>query len=367
MTHKERWPSDNGAPALPDWMNLKPSDWREHPDPQRVERVWLRLEDSLLSARGRQRWVTPLWAAAAAVVVFGLGFWAGRTQGEAPLASVHVLSKEPAGGHAVGPASAGRARSVAVPTTSAVHEPVHPLDADSRHRRRVPTQLRGPAAPSVQGQRSAGLGAAPEPAPTADDSTSSTPAPNVVEVPGIPKWQRLANRGEYEAALYELGQAGGFEHAVVASTPEQLLLLGDIARATGQRQRAAAALRRIVNEFPNDPAAPLAAWSLGSMLERDGDSAGALEAFSAYRALSPGGDFAEDALVRELEAALEQGNRAQVLRLAKQYESQFPDGRRSEEVALWAAQFEAEVAGDAGAPAPSGSVSSSGGAASSGG
>lgn len=350
MTRNESGvPWGDEAPSLPDWVDLKPGDWREQPDPQRVERVWLRLEDSLVTRRKQRRWVAPAWASAAAVLVFGFGYWLGQAHHSAPVASVHVLSKEPARG---GLSAAGRGPLVTEPKAESVDEPTSRRQTNSRAVRRAPTELERSPAPAVRAVPRSVPSAVAEPAVTVEDGPGSTPV--IVETPVIPTWQRLANGGEYEAALYELGQAGGFEQAVVASTPEQLLLLGDIARATGQRQRAAAALRRIVNEFPNDAAAPLAAWSLGNMLERDGDSAGAIEAFSAYRALSPGGDFAEDALVRELKAAVEQGNRAQVLRLAKHYESQFPDGRRSEEVALWAAEFEVEPAADAGAPTPSG-------------
>src|SRR5690606_19114612 len=168
-----------------------------------------------------------------------------------------------------------------------------------------------------------------------------------------PQWQRLANGGEYEAALFVLSQVGGFEAAVQDSSPEQLMLLVDVARATGQRHRAIAALRRVVDHHPGDPVAPLAAWSLGDLLERAGDRKGAVQAFAAYRALSPEGDFAEDALVRELRSAVERRAVGTAKALAAQYERDFPEGGRSEEVARWVSQLEFQVVeeGDAGVPA----------------
>jgi hypothetical protein len=120
--------------------------------------------------------------------------------------------------------------------------------------------------------------------------------------------------------------------ALAEASAEQLMLLSDVASATGQRQRSISALRRVVADFPSDPVAPLAAWSLGKQLEKAGDKAGALRAFADYRALSPEGDFAEDALVREMKDAAERGDEARLKELAAQYERDFPEGRRSADV-----------------------------------
>jgi tetratricopeptide (TPR) repeat protein len=166
----------------------------------------------------------------------------------------------------------------------------------------------------------------------------------------------LANAGEYEAALFELGQQGGFEAALLSANAEQLMLLADVARATGQTQRALAAFRRVVSEFRNEPVAPLAAYSLGSLLQKAGDASGAAQAFAVYRALSPEGDFAEDALVRQLRSAVERDDREYAEQLAAQYRVDFPEGRRGEEVDHWLdellAREQARVHQDAGAEEP---------------
>ncbi len=185
-----------------------------------------------------------------------------------------------------------------------------------------------------------------EAAPSAVEATPEVPAE-------LPTWQRLANGGEYEAALFDLAQAGGFESVLVSSNAEQLMLLADIARATGQRQRAITALRRVVSEFPSEPVAPLAAWSLGRALEKAGDNEGANAAFAAYRSLSPQGDFAEDALVRQLRTAVQRREREVAQELAAQYSTDFPQGRRRDEVARWMGMLgaSAETAdADAGVP-----------------
>lgn len=154
-----------------------------------------------------------------------------------------------------------------------------------------------------------------------------------IEARKPPRWQRLANGGEYEAALFEIQQAGGFERALALANAEQLMLLADVARATGQRQRALSALRRILAEFRTSQTAPLAAFSLGNMLERAGDAHGSAAAFAVYRALSPRGDFAEDTLLRELRSAVQRGQLSRARELLAQYESDFPDGRHQDEVA----------------------------------
>ena len=117
------------------------------------------------------------------------------------------------------------------------------------------------------------------------------------------------------------------------------MLLSDVARATGQQQRALAALRRIVSEHASDPVAPLAALNMGNLLDKMGDGAGATQAFAVYRALSPKGDFAEDALVRQIRSAVSAGQQDLARRLVRQYETDFPEGRRADEVARWAEQI----------------------------
>ncbi len=53
--------------------------------------------------------------------------------------------------------------------------------------------------------------------------------------------------------------------AAAAPTPEALFALADRARATGQPQAAVARLREIVDRFPRDPHAPMAAFTEGRL------------------------------------------------------------------------------------------------------
>jgi tetratricopeptide (TPR) repeat protein len=165
------------------------------------------------------------------------------------------------------------------------------------------------------------------PEPLSEEPIAAAPA---LAAPA--EWQRLADEGEYARALSALDVVGGFDAALRDASAEQLMSLVDVARATGQRERAIVALRRIVSEHGADPNAPVAAWMLGSELAKARDLAAAEQAFAMYRALSPNGDFAEDALARQIDMAAGQGNLEHAKKLAGQYLKEFPDGPRSADI-----------------------------------
>jgi transmembrane sensor len=147
--------------------------------------------------------------------------------------------------------------------------------------------------------------------------------------PMTPKWEMLLNEGSYQGARKAIeSEPGGFDAVIRSASPDQLLSLADIARATGLPARALQALRRVVDEFPGDPSAPLAAYTLGKELEKAGDKAGAARAFDISRRLSPKGSLAEDALARQVEAAVEQGNVELARQLADEYAKDFPKKSR---------------------------------------
>ena len=106
--------------------------------------------------------------------------------------------------------------------------------------------------------------------------------------------------------------------------------LVDIARASGDRGQATSALRQVL-AHPDAPEAPLAAWTLGNLLDQAGDQPGAAQAFALYRRLSPAGDFAEDAAARQVDVALAEGNVELVTQLVEDYARDFPHGRRLSE------------------------------------
>jgi len=176
------------------------------------------------------------------------------------------------------------------------------------------------------------IASVPEQAPAI--AFEEEPAQPLIETPvpvGPPEWKLLADSGDFEAAARALDRVGGFDAVLGGANSAQLMSLVDIARATGGRDRAVRALRRVLEAYPDTPEAPFAAWTLGNVLEQAGDEAGAKEAFSLYRRLSPSGDFAEDAVIREIDAALVRGNLELAAELIEQYAKDYPQGRRLDE------------------------------------
>lgn len=300
--------------SLPD---VAESALRSHHDEEAVERIWQRLEQDLSTAPGRPRsalW----WAPAAMVIIFGSGVFVGARWAR-PAAPVAAVAAEPLAPpdqeRATQAPGAGAAEGTAGREKIARRAPEHTPVVHRPH-----SVLALPGTPEV-----------------------AAPAP-VIAAP--PDWQRLANNGDWVAARKALDAQGGFDAAMQSASAEQLMTLADIARFAKPVQTAAAlaALRRVLARFPGDPNAPVAAYTLGNMLDRAGDRAGAAQAFAAYRSLSPKGDFAEDALAREVEVAVEQGDLERAKQLADQYAEDFPKGRRRAEIRAELAK----LAGDAG-------------------
>lgn len=281
---------------------------REHGSPERIERIWRRLAPELGTA---PVWTRPhaWWAPATLVVVFGAGVFVGARWVRPD--SAPVLSAE-------------RQTPIEAASGQQAPRPV-PAGAPNVRPRVVPSHR--PHSPGV---------ASPVllPAPT---SKLVPPVASVVPTATVPAWERLAETGDFEAARAALEAQGGFESVLGRASASELMTLVDIARASGSRDRAIAALRRVVEFFRGAPEAPLAAWTLGNLLDQAGDETGAASAYALYRRLSPGGDFAEDALAREIDSALSLGNLELSARLIAQYENEFPNGRSLEE-------FRAELA-----------------------
>jgi TolA-binding protein len=297
----------NERQNLPDFPR---SLFRDPADPERIDRVWQRLAMDLRPSRKHKPAGPSLWmlsAAACGLLVFGGGVLVGMRYSE-PLAISPRMTAEPA----VPPAQSGQEIR---PTVATPSKPPHrPRTAARATTSGRSAHLRG-SLPLVQA----------EPAPADPPPPAPTAAP-------VPDWQTLAGQLDYEAARQALDRQGGFAAAVSEASPEQLMILHDIARATGNRRSALQALQTVVQRYPDDPNAPIAAWSLGNLLEASGDRAGAAQAYSTYRSLSPEGDFAEDALARQVQVAIEAGDLAQARRLATQYAQDFPNGRHSDEL-----------------------------------
>jgi hypothetical protein len=310
-----------------DLSGLPRSALRDYSEDPRLDRVWNRLESELgqRPARSRSGWVL---APAFGVSLFFAGVFVGRNVIPPDPAPPELLAER------VPPVEA-RA-NVGQPASSPREQAARPLPS-ARPRTPAPRSGPGPA----------------QPIPMAVEVTSAREMPVHPPLPpsGPPEWLRLAELGDLEAARVALDREGGFDIAVLHASPEQLLVLVDVARASGSRERALRALRRLLDHFRGAPEAPLAAWTLGNMLEQAGDGAGAAEAFALYRRLSPAGDFAEDAAARQVHVALSQGNVELAVQLLDQYAKDFPNGRRLSEFREELGKLQAEQA-DAGVVEP---------------
>ena len=118
-----------------------------------------------------------------------------------------------------------------------------------------------------------------------------------------------------------------------ALTAQQLLAEVDAARSRSQPERAVEILREIVREHPSDPRAPLAAFTLGRMLLNElGRPREAAAAFHEVRRKGSAGQFAEDALAREVEAWSRAAEPGRARELARMYLERYPSGRHARRV-----------------------------------
>jgi transmembrane sensor len=118
-----------------------------------------------------------------------------------------------------------------------------------------------------------------------------------------------------------------------ASDAQALLAEVDAVRSQGKPARAVELLRQLLREYPDDPRAPLAAFTLGRVLFNElGRPREAAAAFRQVRQKSPAGQFAEDALAREVEAWERASEPDRARSLAAEYLERYPNGRHARRV-----------------------------------
>ncbi|MDI1450603.1 FecR domain-containing protein [Polyangium sp. 6x1] len=162
--------------------------------------------------------------------------------------------------------------------------------------------------------------------------SARTETPTVAMI-AAPDWRAKYNAGELAQALELLRQQpGGIEGAIASSrSAAELVVIGDIARAKGGDPSAALlALTRVVEHFPNDPYAEIAAFTLGGMYEKMGQADQAQKYFERARSLK--GVLAEDALCKQIRAEHRAGRKEEAARMGTEYSNKYPDGRCKEDV-----------------------------------
>ncbi len=172
------------------------------------------------------------------------------------------------------------------------------------------------------------------------------------EPPPAAGWRELCGgeSPDYEAVGRLLRSEAGSAQAAIAAAQSagDLACISNAYRTKGGDQALAAlALTRLVERFPEDARAGIARFTLCKIHQK----AGNYEQVQTY-CLSADGVLAEDALCRTIQTAAEAGRVDDVLRLAGEYRTKYPDGPCSEEIerleAEAAAQQDAGPPGDAG-------------------
>jgi len=142
---------------------------------------------------------------------------------------------------------------------------------------------------------------------------------------------RVARR-DYRGAYAVLSR----NPALAGDTVEELLVAADVARLSNHPSEAIPYLQRIIREHPRDERAPLAAFTLGRTLGGLGRTEEAMNMFGRVQSAWPKSPLAEDALLRQAEAASQLGDLGAARRIAEQYDREYPNGRRRSEVRRYA-------------------------------
>ncbi|WP_438025968.1 FecR domain-containing protein [Sorangium sp. So ce233] len=197
------------------------------------------------------------------------------------------------------------------------------------------------APPEPRRPRSASVPRASDPVASAE---SASPP---VAAPPPPDWRARYNAGNVAEALQSLHQqSGGVDGAIAsAKTARELMDLSDLLRTKGgDRAAAMRAFARVVEGFPADANAPIAAYKLGDMYASMGDAALAARYFAQARSLSPEGNLAEDSFCKRIRAEVVAGHKDEASQMAKEYAATYPDGRCEDVQRILSGEGEEEAA-----------------------
>ena len=142
---------------------------------------------------------------------------------------------------------------------------------------------------------------------------------------GTPSWPELARQGHYREA-YERAVARGFEAECERGGSEDVLLLGDAARLSGQLEQARQAYTAVRRRFAGSAGAARAAFDLGRLDAQSGREESAARWFETYLAEQPSGALASAALGRLLEARVRLGDTSRARATAATYLERYPAG-----------------------------------------
>jgi hypothetical protein len=139
-----------------------------------------------------------------------------------------------------------------------------------------------------------------------------------------PEWFARIN-ADPEGALQLLRQQlGGIDGAIAAAhNAGELMAIADLARSKGGDKTAAlSAYKRVIERFPDDPNAPIAAYHLSKHYSERGQP----DLAKRYQDLYPTAEVAQDALCGQMRAAQEAGHKDEAIHKAREYVARYPDG-----------------------------------------
>jgi len=286
------------------------TDLRDHADEARIARVWDRIERDLTRLDAPSTPRTPrlaYLAVAAALMAFGGGVLVGKIafQGPANSAVTVVASTDTASDDELAQGSEGS--TITLPGGATLTYP-----PGKRGTSKAPARTSRTHRPEERRARD------PESAVAAE-----------------PTWIARVNADDYSGALELLRQQPGGLDGAIASTrsAQELMWIFTSARSKGGDQGAAIrALTRVIERFPDDPNAHVAAYQLGAMYERMGQNDQAKRSFAQCRSLAPKGALAEGALCAEVRIEKAQGRKDEARRMAQEYLAKYPGGQCSAEV-----------------------------------
>jgi TolA-binding protein len=101
------------------------------------------------------------------------------------------------------------------------------------------------------------------------------------------------------------------------------MAIADLARSKGGDKTAAInAFKRVIERFPDDPNAPIAAYHLSKSYSERGQA----ELAKRYQDLYPTAEIAQDALCGQMRAEQQAGHKDEAIRKAREYVARYPDG-----------------------------------------
>ena len=147
-------------------------------------------------------------------------------------------------------------------------------------------------------------------------------------VPG-PTWSTLVNQGKYKEAL-ALAETLGFDTLINEASENDLLLLANAARYSGDTPRAHQAQLKLRERFAGRRSAALAAFYLArSELDIEHRPNIAIHWFETFLTESPSGDLAALARAHLMSLCLNMGQREKARRIALDYLKYHPEGEQA--------------------------------------